>query len=60
MGVTVDVVVSNVVSAGHVFVQQPTHPSYSSYQRLVDFMREVYCDGSTVPPMPTNVEGNLP
>lgn len=52
-----DVIVSNIVSAGHVFVQQPTHPSFNSYQRLADCLNSCYADGSTVPPLPEAVEG---
>ena len=52
-----DVVISHVVSAGHVFVQQPTLPVFTSWQRLDAIMNGCYGDGSAAPCLPNGVEG---
>lgn len=57
MGVLLDVVISHIVNAGHVFVQQPTNPVFIAWQSLNECMKQCYADGSEVPPLPTNVEG---
>lgn len=36
------VVVSAMVDAGHVFVQQPTHPTFSNLTKLDGYMLAVY------------------
>lgn len=59
MGVLADVIISDIVSGGHVFVQQPTHPSFLSWQRLSEFMNNCYGDGTSIPPLPDSVEGNV-
>ncbi|KAK6184235.1 hypothetical protein SNE40_006745 [Patella caerulea] len=55
-GVSVDVVVSSIVDAGHVFVQQPTHPSFPSLERLDQFMSVCYSQNKMVPPLPRPIE----
>jgi len=57
MGVLSDVGISHIVNAGHIFVQQPAHPSFNSWQAFNDIMNKCYTDGSQVPPLPPNVEG---
>lgn len=41
-GVSCDVILSNVVDAAHIFVRQPTHPTYPSLSRLDQFMNATY------------------
>ena len=41
-GVNNDVVISSVVTAGHLFLQQPMHPSYQSLPGLNMNMNHVY------------------
>lgn len=60
MGVLIDVVISQVVNAGHIFVQQPTHPTFNSWQRLDDCMNACYGDGTTSPPLPSHIDGIYP
>ncbi|XP_050410418.1 A-kinase anchor protein 1, mitochondrial [Patella vulgata] len=55
-GVSVDVVVSSIVDAGHVFVQQPTHPSFPSLERLDQCMAVCYSQNKMVPPLPRPIE----
>uniref|UniRef100_A0A8C4NGZ6 Tudor domain-containing protein n=1 Tax=Eptatretus burgeri TaxID=7764 RepID=A0A8C4NGZ6_EPTBU len=56
LGVAVEVIVSSVVSAGHLFVQQHTHPSYHALPALDQTMAVCYSQPS-IPmlPMPTEV-----
>lgn len=56
-GVSVDVVVSSIVDAGHIFIQQPTHPSFPSLERLNQFMMTCYNQESVVPQLPRPLEG---
>ncbi|XP_067685856.1 A-kinase anchor protein 1, mitochondrial-like [Haliotis asinina] len=55
-GVSVDIVVSNIVDAGHIFVQQPTHPTFPSLERLNHFMMACYTQDQMVPPLPRPIE----
>ncbi|KAK7485431.1 hypothetical protein BaRGS_00023379 [Batillaria attramentaria] len=57
-GVSVEVVVSAIVNAGHIFVQQPTHPSFPSLESLMIVMNTVYSD-ENVPSLPRPVEGGV-
>uniref|UniRef100_UPI00358EEAF8 A-kinase anchor protein 1, mitochondrial isoform X1 n=2 Tax=Myxine glutinosa TaxID=7769 RepID=UPI00358EEAF8 len=56
LGVAVEVIVSSVVSAGHLFVQQHTHPSYHVLPALDQTMAVCYSQAS-IPmlPMPSEV-----
>ncbi len=54
-----DVIVSSVVDANHVFVQQPTHPTYSSLERLSYCMNSCYSHDSIVPQLPRPIDGEL-
>ncbi|TRY54113.1 hypothetical protein DNTS_031162 [Danionella cerebrum] len=54
-GVTVEVIVVNIVSAGHVFVQQHTHPTYHALRSLDQQMFLCYSQPGT-PPLPSPVE----
>ncbi|ESO95396.1 hypothetical protein LOTGIDRAFT_215053 [Lottia gigantea] len=58
-GVSVDVIVSNIVDAGHIFVQQPTHPSFPSLDRLNQFMMMCYTQDKMVPPLPQPIEAGV-
>ncbi|XP_070399837.1 A kinase (PRKA) anchor protein 1b isoform X2 [Nothobranchius furzeri] len=54
-GVTVEVVVVNIVSAGHVFVQQHTHPTYHALRSLDQQMFLCYSQPGT-PALPSPAE----
>lgn len=49
-----EVYVSNIVSGGHIFLQQPTHPTHSSLARLEQIMSRAYSTLS-VPDIPHEV-----
>lgn len=55
-GVTVEVIVVNIVSAGHVFVQQHTHPTYHALRSLDQQMFLCYSQPGT-PTLPSPAEG---
>ena len=55
--VSVDIVVSSIVDAGHIFMQQPTHPSFPSLERLNQFMNACYTQDGIVPQLPRPLEG---
>ncbi|GFR60948.1 A-kinase anchor protein 1, mitochondrial [Elysia marginata] len=55
-GVSVEVYVSAIVNAGHVFVQQPTHRSFMSLEKLTYHLNNVYGQDPNVPSVPTPVE----
>lgn len=55
-GVTVEVIVVNIVSAGHVFVQQHTHPTYHALRSLDQQMFLCYSQpGTPALPSPADV-----
>ncbi|MFT7803342.1 A-kinase anchor protein 1, mitochondrial [Arapaima gigas] len=54
-GVTVEVIVVNIVSAGHAFVQQHTHPTYHALRSLDQQMFLCYSQPGT-PALPSPVE----
>ncbi|XP_057207358.1 A kinase (PRKA) anchor protein 1b [Triplophysa rosa] len=54
-GVTVEVIVVNIVSAGHMFVQQHTHPTYHALRSLDQQMFLCYSQPGT-PALPSPVE----
>ncbi|XP_055736475.1 A-kinase anchor protein 1, mitochondrial-like [Salvelinus fontinalis] len=54
-GVTVEVVVVNIVSAGHLFVQQHTHPTYHALRSLDQQMFLCYSQPDT-PTLPSPAE----
>lgn len=58
-GVMVEVIVVNIVSAGHVFVQQHTHPTYHALRSLDQQMFLCYSQPST-PALPSPAEGTGP
>ena len=41
-GVSCDVALTSIVNAGHIFLQQPTHPTFPSLSRLFQFMTATY------------------
>ena len=53
---TVEVIVVNIVSAGHVFVQQHTHPTYHALRSLDQQMFLCYSQPGT-PTLPSPAEG---
>lgn len=55
-GVSVEVYVSAIVDAGHVFLQQPTHRSFMSLEKLTYHLNNVYGQDPNVPSVPTPVE----
>lgn len=55
-GVSVDIVVSSIVDAGRIFVQQPTHPTFPSLDRLNTFMTQCYMQEGAVPDIPRPIE----
>ncbi|MBN3304168.1 AKAP1 protein, partial [Amia calva] len=57
-GVTVEVVVVNIVSAGHMFVQQHTHPTYHALRSLDQQMFLCYSQPGA-PALPTPVEAGV-
>lgn len=57
-GVTVEVIVVNIVSAGHMFVQQHTHPTYHALRSLDQQMFLCYSQPGT-PALPSPVEGKM-
>lgn len=58
-GVSVDVVVSSIVDAGRVFIQQPTHPSFPSLERLNTYMLSCYMQEGAVPDIPRPIENGV-
>ncbi|XP_023657356.2 A kinase (PRKA) anchor protein 1b [Paramormyrops kingsleyae] len=54
-GVTVEVIVVNIVSAGHIFVQQHTHPTYHALRSLDQQMFLCYSQPGT-PTLPSPIE----
>ncbi|KAJ3590221.1 hypothetical protein NHX12_008175 [Muraenolepis orangiensis] len=54
-GVSVDVMVVHIVSAGHIFVQQHTHPSYHALRLLDQEMFLCYSQPG-IPPLPSPVD----
>lgn len=58
-GVTCDVVLTSMVTAGHFFLQQPTHPTYPSLSRLDQCMAVCYGQGLDIPPLPHPVEAGI-
>jgi len=48
--------VSSIVNIGHVFLQQPTHPTFASLSRLDQYMLAVYGQPAGVPPLPHPIE----
>ncbi|KAL3856694.1 hypothetical protein ACJMK2_011419 [Sinanodonta woodiana] len=55
-GVSLDIVVSSIVDAGHIFIQQPTHPTFPSLDRLNQFMLACYSQPGAVPDLPQPIE----
>lgn len=58
-GVSVDIVVSSIVDAGRLFVQQPTHPSFPSLERLNSYMLTCYMQEGAVPDIPRPIENGV-
>ncbi|XP_033102199.1 A-kinase anchor protein 1, mitochondrial-like [Anneissia japonica] len=51
-----DVYISNVVTACHVFVQQPLHPSFRALPHLQNCMSSCYSQIDATPPLPQPVD----
>ena len=58
-GVTIDVIVSSVVTPNHIFVQQPTHSMYALLERQNQCMLLCYSQDGIVPQLPRPLEGKL-
>ncbi|KHN79002.1 KH domain-containing protein C56G2.1 [Toxocara canis] len=58
-GVRCQVTVSSMVDAGHFFVQQVTHPSFLSLQRLDYYMLAIYSQTTGIPDLPKPCETGL-
>ena len=59
-GVTFDVIVASVVEGNRLFVQQPTHPTFSSLERLNHCMLMCYTNTeAVVPQLPRPIEGAI-
>lgn len=54
-GVNNDVIISSLISAGHLFLQQPTHPTFPSLIRLSACMASCYAEPNQ-PPLPDMVQ----
>ena len=57
-GISCDVILSSMVSSGHFFLQQPTHPTYPSLSRLDHHMIQTYSQQNT-PRLPTIHSGMI-
>ncbi|XP_054168255.1 KH domain-containing protein akap-1-like [Oppia nitens] len=57
-GISCDVILSSLVSAGHFFLQQPTHPTYPSLNRLDYCMNQTYSQDNT-PQLPNIQTGMI-
>ncbi|XP_070572826.1 A-kinase anchor protein 1, mitochondrial-like [Ptychodera flava] len=55
-GQLVPVIVSSIVTGGHVFVQQPTHPTYPALAKLYDYMLDCYSSSSDSPDLERPLE----
>lgn len=51
-----NIILTSVVSAGHVFMQQPGQPSFNALNRLNNCMNNCYCQADRVPPLPQPIE----
>lgn len=58
MGVPVEVIVCSVVTPNHVFLQQPTHPTFPSLERQNYHMRMCY-SVEDVPHLPRPINGKV-
>lgn len=56
-GTSFDVMLSATVTAGHFFLQQPTHPTFHSLVGLTFQMSEMYNRDLTAPPLPHMEKG---
>ncbi|KAK5974811.1 A-kinase anchor protein 1 mitochondrial [Trichostrongylus colubriformis] len=54
-----EVVCSSVIDPGHFFLQQPTHPSFSSLSHLDMYMIRLYSQGSDIPDLPKPCQTGL-
>jgi len=50
-----DVFVSHIVSGGHIFLQQPSHPTHASLSRLEDLMCKAYTKLPSIPDIPREI-----
>ena len=57
-GVPVEVIVCSVVTPNHVFLQQPTHPTFPSLERQNYHMRMCY-SVENVPHLPRPIDGTV-
>ena len=57
MGVRMDVIVSRVIAANHVFVQQPSHPTFPHLELQMQMMLQCYDGDAQTPYLPQPYEG---
>ncbi|VDP03787.1 unnamed protein product [Soboliphyme baturini] len=57
--VTVEVVISYIVSPSHFFMQQPTHPTFPSLSRQDQFILAVYCQPVGIPELPRPIKAGV-
>lgn len=57
-GINNDVTISTIISGGHVFLQQPLHPSYPSLNVLQQYMNQTY-SMSEAPPLPNIIKDSI-
>ncbi|KAI2804869.1 RNA binding [Blomia tropicalis] len=55
--IVTEVILSCTINAGHFFLQQPTHPSYTTLNQLDAVMRAHYSQDTEAPPMPQVYSG---
>jgi hypothetical protein len=58
-GINNDVILSSLVSAGHMFLQQPTHPTFPVLSRLIMTMSQCYTEEET-PTLPNPARKLIP
>ncbi|GMS88012.1 hypothetical protein PENTCL1PPCAC_10187, partial [Pristionchus entomophagus] len=57
--VACEAAVAHLIDAGHLFIQQPTHPSYSSLALLDQYMIRLYSKSEGIPEVPHPCETGL-
>ncbi|GMR39992.1 hypothetical protein PMAYCL1PPCAC_10187, partial [Pristionchus mayeri] len=58
-GVACEAAVAHLIDASHLFIQQPTHPSYSSLALLDQYMIRLYSQSEGIPEVPHPCETGL-
>ena len=58
-GMSCEACVVHAVDAGHVFVQQPTHPTFPSLTLLDQYMIRLYSQSNGIPELPQPCESTF-